>query len=59
MHLAAADHHNAARQALTVLLLGLKGLQVSEACETNVEDLAVERGHRTQRITATPPTSSR
>ncbi len=27
------------------------GLRVSEACETNVEDLVVERGHRILRIT--------
>ena len=29
------------------VLLGLKGLRVSEACATNVEDLGLERGHRT------------
>ena len=50
MFLAAADHYDFAHQALAVLL-GLNGLRVSEACETNVEDLAVERGHRTLRIT--------
>jgi integrase len=33
------------------VLLGLNGLRVREACETNVEDLAVERGHRILRIT--------
>ena len=48
--LATADHYDYAHQALAVLL-GLNGLRVSEACETNVEDLAVERGHRTLRIT--------
>ena len=32
------------------VLLGLNGLRVSEACETNVEDLAFERGHRTLKI---------
>jgi integrase/recombinase XerD len=50
MFLAAADHYDVAHQALAVLL-GLNGLRVSEACETNVEDLAVERGHRILRIT--------
>jgi len=29
------------------VLLGLNGLRVSEACSTNVEDLGLERGHRT------------
>jgi integrase len=32
------------------VLLGLNGLRVSEAGTTNIEDLAVERGHRTLRI---------
>jgi integrase/recombinase XerD len=50
MFLAAADHYDFAHHALAVLL-GLNGLRVSEACETNVEDLAVERGHRILRIT--------
>lgn len=50
MFLAAADRYDAAHLALAVLL-GLNGLRVSEACETNVEDLAVERGHRILRIT--------
>jgi integrase/recombinase XerD len=50
MFLAAADHYDSSHQALAVLL-GLNGLRVSEACETNVEDLAVERGHRILRIT--------
>jgi integrase/recombinase XerD len=50
MFLAAADHYDSSHQALAVLL-GLKGLRVNEACDTNVEDLAVERGHRTLRIT--------
>jgi integrase len=31
-------------------LLGLNGLRVSEACATNIEDLGIERGHRTLRI---------
>jgi integrase/recombinase XerD len=47
--LATADHYDHAHQVLAVLL-GLKGLRVSEACKTNVEDLAVERGHRILRI---------
>jgi integrase len=50
MFLAATDHYDSSHHALAVLL-GLNGLRVSEACETNVEDLAVERGHRTLRIT--------
>jgi integrase/recombinase XerD len=32
------------------VLLGLNGLRVSEGCETNVEDMAFERGHRVLRI---------
>jgi len=36
--------------AALVVLLGLNGLRVSEACATNVEDLGLERGHRTLRI---------
>ena len=35
--------------ALTVLL-GLNGLRVSEACDTNIDDLGFDRGHRTLRI---------
>jgi integrase/recombinase XerD len=31
-------------------LLGVNGLRVTEACETNVEDLGFERWHRTLRI---------
>ncbi len=40
------DHDHAA----LAVLLGLNGLRVSEACGTNVEDLGLERGHRTLRI---------
>ncbi|MGF1600308.1 MAG: tyrosine-type recombinase/integrase [Acidimicrobiales bacterium] len=47
--LATAEHYDHTHQALAVLL-GLNGLRVSEACATNVEDLAVERGHRTLRV---------
>jgi integrase/recombinase XerD len=36
--------------AALAVLLGLNGLRVSEACATNVEDLAFDRGHRTLRI---------
>jgi hypothetical protein len=32
------------------VLLGLNGLRVSEACDTNIEDLGMERGHRVLRI---------
>jgi site-specific recombinase XerD len=42
------DHDHAALAAL----LGLNGLRVSEACGTNIEDLAFDRGHRTLRITS-------
>src|SRR5207245_9283107 len=45
----AAERVDHAHAALAVLL-GLNGLRVSEACSTNIEDLAVERGHRTLRI---------
>jgi site-specific recombinase XerD len=44
-----AEQHDREHAALAVLL-GLNGLRVSEACATNVEDLDVERGHRTLRI---------
>jgi integrase/recombinase XerD len=44
-----AEQYDHAHAALA-LLLCLNGLRVSEACATNVEDLAVERGHRTLRI---------
>jgi integrase len=40
------DHPHAA----LAVLLGLNGLRVSEACATNIEDLGLERGHRTLRI---------
>jgi integrase/recombinase XerD len=36
--------------AVLAVLLGLNGLRVSEACATNIEDLAVQRPHRTLRI---------
>ena len=36
--------------AALAVLLGLKGLRVSEACGTNIEDLAFQRGHRTLAI---------
>jgi integrase/recombinase XerD len=45
-----AEHYDHAHAALAVLL-GLNGLRVSEACDTNIEDLGFERGHRTLRIT--------
>src|SRR5215211_102512 len=38
------------QHAALAVLLGLNGLRVSEACATNVEDLGLERGHRTLRI---------
>jgi site-specific recombinase XerD len=44
-----AERYDHAHAALAVLL-GLNGLRVSEACSTNIEDLAFERGHRVLRI---------
>ena len=40
------DHAHAA----PAVLLGLNGLRVGESCETNIEDMAIERGHRVLRI---------
>lgn len=40
------DHQH----AVLALLLGLNGLRVSEACSPDIEDLGVDRGHRTLRI---------
>lgn len=39
-------HHRAA----LAVLLGLNGLRVSEACETDIGDLGFDRGYRTLRI---------
>jgi integrase/recombinase XerD len=44
-----AERFDHAHAGLAVLL-GLNGLRVSEACETNIEDIAFERGHRVLRI---------
>ncbi len=44
-----AERYDRDHAALAVLL-GLNGLRVSEACATNVEDLGLERGHRTLRV---------
>ena len=44
-----AERFDHAHAALAVLL-GRNGLRVSEACETNIEDMAYERGHRVLRI---------
>src|SRR6266508_3415469 len=44
-----AEHYDRGHAALAVLI-GLNGLRVSEACATNVEDLGLERGHRTLQI---------
>jgi site-specific recombinase XerD len=44
-----AEQYDRDHAALAVFL-GLNGLRVSEACATNVEDLGIERGHRTLRI---------
>jgi integrase/recombinase XerD len=49
MFLFTAERYDAAHAALAALL-GLNGLRVSEACATDAEDLAFERGHRTLRI---------
>jgi integrase/recombinase XerD len=45
----AAERFDHAHAALAVLP-GLNGLRASEACETNIEDTAFERGHRALRI---------
>jgi len=45
----AVERFDRAHAALPVLL-GLNGLRVSEACPTNIEDMAFERGHRVLRI---------
>jgi integrase len=45
----AAAQYDRDHAALAVLL-GLNELRVSEACATNIEDLGLERGHRTLRI---------
>ncbi len=45
----AAERFDHAHAALAVLL-GLNGLRVSEACGVNIEDMAMERGHRVLRI---------
>jgi site-specific recombinase XerD len=44
-----AERDDSMHAALAVLL-GLNGLRVSEACDANIEDLAVQRGHRTLAI---------
>ncbi|HEX4820783.1 MAG TPA: tyrosine-type recombinase/integrase [Acidimicrobiales bacterium] len=44
-----AEQYDRDHAALAVLL-GLNGLRVSEACATNIEDLGIERGHRTLAI---------
>jgi integrase len=44
-----AEQHDRDHAALAVLL-GLNGLRVSEACAANIEELGLERGHRTLRI---------
>jgi integrase/recombinase XerD len=44
-----AERYDKSHAALAVLL-GLNGLRVSEACGTNIEDLAFHKGHRTLRI---------
>jgi integrase len=40
-----AERGGHAHAALAVLL-GLNGLRVSDACDTNIEDMDIERGHR-------------
>ena len=47
--LLSAERFDRAHAALAVLL-GLNGLRVSEACDTNIEDIGMERGHRVLRI---------
>ena len=38
------------QRAALAVLLGLNGLRVSEACDTDIADLGFDRGHRTLRI---------
>ena len=38
------------QHAALAVLLGLNGLRDSEACDTNIDDLGFDRGHRTLRI---------
>jgi len=38
------------QHAALAVLLGLNGLRVSEACDTNIDDLGFDRGHRTLKI---------
>jgi hypothetical protein len=45
------DHIHAA----LAVLLGLNGLRVSEACETNIEDMGMERGQRVLHTSARAP----
>jgi len=45
----AAERYDRDHAALGVLL-GLNGLRVGESCSANVEDLGVDRGHRTLHI---------
>lgn len=44
-----AEHFDPDHAALAILL-GLNGLGVTEACDTNIEDLGFERGPRTLQI---------
>ena len=44
-----AERHSPMHAAMAVLL-GLDGLRVSEACDADVDDLGIERGHRILRI---------
>jgi integrase/recombinase XerD len=37
-------------EAALITMLGLLGLRISEACQTNIEDMSTERGHRTLHI---------
>ena len=47
-----AEHYDHTHAALAVLL-GLNGPRVSEACSTDIADLAFEHGHRTRHATPT------
>jgi integrase len=38
------------QHAALAALLGLNGLRVSEACDTNIDNLGIDRGHRTLKI---------
>lgn len=49
-HLLAVSGGATPREHALIVMLGLLGLRVAEACSVHIEDLGSERGHRTIRI---------